>query len=146
MPRLISLILLLPAFNARIVHQLHVVDHDALDVVLQLEPPRLGAEVPAVSSPVNRPPRLAPSPSSPTTLARWAYSCDWSIPFRNLWASISPRAAQQTLGELLLGHFQTEHRTRLPPVGGDVLDHVHRKCGVMSDDAVIGDVEMRRMG
>ncbi len=36
--------LLLPVFRAGIVHELHVVDHDALDVVLQLQPPGLGPQ------------------------------------------------------------------------------------------------------
>ena len=37
--------LLLAAFGAGIIHQLHVVDHDQLDVVLKLQAARLGAKL-----------------------------------------------------------------------------------------------------
>ena len=45
MPRRDFADLLLAAFGAGVIHQLHVVDHDALDVVLQLQPPGLGAQI-----------------------------------------------------------------------------------------------------
>ena len=45
MPRRDLADLLLAALGAGVVHELHVVDHDALDVVLQLQPPGLGAQV-----------------------------------------------------------------------------------------------------
>src|SRR5262249_36774200 len=120
--------LLLAALGAGVVHQLHVVDHDALYVVLPFKPAGLGAEVHhgqagRVVDPHRGLGQLADHVGQVGVLLRL------QPPFAELVGVDLPAAAEHTLGELLLAHFQAEHSARQPVVGRDVFHDVHGEGG-----------------